>query len=180
MKKIVNPSTKKMIGSKSSGSLLVKRLDSLEINPKNEEWRARFCDKLIEYSLDPKSNHMKGFCVKNRIAVRTMEELVKRWPDIKEAWLDAKEFLGSHRYNSVWEKEGEKDLFFRDQHRYDADWHKEVNEYNAQLKKDDAHAIDLSRQVFVLQTIPHTGKVKPLEKKKEVISDLEKEEKYGK
>jgi hypothetical protein len=86
------------------------------------------------------------FCKKYRIPYNTLNNLVRKYPDIADAFREMKLYIASRRRVGSMTKKYDRESCHRDLHRYDPEW-KEVDKYHADMKTEDdkrAHTFNIT------------------------------------
>lgn len=104
--------------------------------PDKEAWRKRLIFSLFEWLKDPDNIMIEDFCYEYKLPVATFYEWRTKYPDIKQASIEVKRFLGARRRKGAIQGRYNFAAAFRDMHCYDPNWGKEVDKYHADLKND--------------------------------------------
>lgn len=125
--------------------------------PDKDKWRERLILSLYEWAYKDSSYEMMGFCMEKAIPRRTLADWVSKFPDISDAYSEAKLMIATRRRTGALLRKLDKDVVFRDIHRYDPE-ENEVNQYHAALKKNDSSS---DRNItIVIPPMPSVEEVK--------------------
>lgn len=105
------------------------------------EWRARYCDALLQFASDPKNLYTLDFCKEYHFDRNQMQRLKDRHPEIAKAHVRFLMMIGLNRVHYVKTHPSAGIWLAKDMHRYDPEWD-ENNKYNALMKKIEALAED--------------------------------------
>lgn len=104
--------------------------------PEKDDWRKRFIVTLLEWASKDDSLEITDFPIEMKMHRSLFYSWVARWPDIKEAFDQAKLMLASRRKKGALTRKFDKDVVFKDLHKYDPEWH-EINKYHSDMKKEE-------------------------------------------
>lgn len=120
--------------------------ETLAIYPGKDEWRERLVYSLLSWSEKKESLEIMQFCIEYKIPYSTMKEWVEKYPDVKEAYNNAKLVLASHRRVGTMNKKLDGVYAYKDMHVLDPEWHA-INKYHSDMKKEEekqAHTFIIS------------------------------------
>ena len=115
--------------------------------PGKEEWRERLIHAMYAWAEKEESLVMSDFTCQMRIAYMTFSDWLDKYPDIKNAWIQAKYIVGNRLKRGILTKTFDKEVVFKDLHKYDPEWH-EINVYQANLKVEH----DRQPTTFIINT----------------------------
>lgn len=123
---------------------------SLERNIGNETWRKRLINTLLTWASDESSVELVYFFRDYNIARSTFYEWVALYPDLHDAFVNAKLFIAGNRRNGSIKRKFEPNSAYRGLYKFDPE-EKEIDSYIADLKKSSGEgmigfvAIDTSK-----------------------------------
>jgi hypothetical protein len=109
---------------------------ALRNNPTSKAWRETLAEKILEFGMKDDTLEIMEFCFQNRILWKTLSDWRKKYPELQDAWDEAKLMIAARRRKGTIKKEYSGEYAYRDLHLYDPEW-KEVNKYHAALKNQD-------------------------------------------
>lgn len=107
--------------------------DAHRFFPGVDQLRERLIYTLLEWARDPDHLDTTQFLSEYYIPPRRMNEWIQRYPDVKEAWEQARLLLAGHRRVGSMKRKLDPKSCFRDIYRYDPS-EAEVDERAAKLK----------------------------------------------
>ncbi len=107
-----------------------------ELFPSKESFRQRVAYTILKWSETDEALDLGQFFMVYKIPRETFRAWCAKYPDIKQAYLDAKLNVATRRRLGALNKQFEKEVVFKDMHTYDSDY-LEINQYHASLRKDE-------------------------------------------
>ena len=109
--------------------------DSHRFYPGSDEIRKRLIYTLLEWAKDPENIETGQFLAQHYIPHRTMYDWIDKYPDVKQAWKDARMMIASHRRVGSMKRKLDPKSCYRDLYRYDPS-ENEVDERQLRLHKN--------------------------------------------
>jgi hypothetical protein len=110
--------------------------ETLNLYPGKDEWRQRLIYTLLKWSERKESLEIMQFCIEYKIPRSTLWEWVDKYPDVKEAYENAKLAVACHRRLGSMNKKLDGVYAYKDMHMYDPTWHA-INKYHSDMKKEE-------------------------------------------
>jgi hypothetical protein len=104
--------------------------------PQKQDWRQRFICTLLEWASLETSVEITDFALEMKMRRQTVKDWAAKYPDIKDAYDQAKLMIGSRKRKGALTRKFDKDVVFKDLHRYDPEW-LEINKYHSDMKKEE-------------------------------------------
>lgn len=101
--------------------------------PGVSQLRERLIFTLHEWAQDPENIEIGQFTIKYQIPFQTMYEWIDTYPDVKQAWKQAKMMLASHRRVGSMKRKLDPKSCYRDMYKYDPS-ENEVDERASRLR----------------------------------------------
>ncbi len=114
--------------------------------PEKNDWRNRFIYTLLEWASKDDSLEITDFALEMKMRRMTINDWTHKYPDIKEAYDQAKLMIGSRRRKGSMLKKLDGSYAYKDMHKYDPEW-LEINKYHSDMKKEEekqAHTFIIS------------------------------------
>ena len=120
--------------------------DAYMLFPDKDDWRKRFIATLITWAYRDDSLEIVDFALEMKMYRSMLYRWIEKYPDIREAYEQAKLIISSRRRKGALTKKFDRDVVFRDMHVYDPEW-LAINKYHSDMKKDEekqAHTFIIS------------------------------------
>lgn len=120
--------------------------ETLGVYAGKDEWREKLIYTLLKWSEKQTSLEIMQFCLEYKIPYTTMKEWIEKYPDVKQAYNNAKLSIGCHRRIGSMNKKLDGAYAYKDMHIYDPEWHA-INKYHSDMKKEEekqAHTFIIS------------------------------------
>jgi hypothetical protein len=137
--------------------------ETLFLYPSKDEWRQKLIYTMMKWSENETSLEVLQFCMKYKIPRTTLQEWIKKYPEVEDAFSNMKLSLACHRRVGTMEKKLDGAYAYKDMHVYDEQWHP-INKYHSDMKKEE----EKQAHTFIISD------VKPrIVSKEEMLSDSE-------
>ena len=103
--------------------------------PEKDGWQKRIIYSLFQWLENPENIMIEDFCYEHKIPVRTFRSWKTIYPQIGEAIIEAKIFIGARRRKGTMQFKYQYGSAYRDMHQYEPEW-KEVDQYHAALSAE--------------------------------------------
>jgi hypothetical protein len=110
--------------------------ETLNIYPGKDEWRQRLIYTLLKWAEKQTSLEIMQFCIEYKIPRSTLWEWVDKYPEVKEAYNNAKLAVACHRRMGSMNKKLDGAYAYKDMHMYDPEWHS-INKYHSDMRKEE-------------------------------------------
>jgi hypothetical protein len=111
--------------------------ETLSVYAGKDEWREKLIYTLLTWSSKQTSLEVMQFCMEYKIPYSTMKEWIEKYPDIKQAYNNAKLSIACHRRLGSMNKKLDGAYAYKDMHMYDPEWHA-VNKYHSDMRTEEA------------------------------------------
>lgn len=105
--------------------------------PSKHEWRQKLIYTMEKFSESPDSLTVLQFTHRYKIPYQTLVGWLAKYPDLKEAYGLMKSSMAMRRQVGAIKNDLNMAAAYKDMHRYDPTWGKEVDQYHADLKKEE-------------------------------------------
>lgn len=119
--------------------------DAFMLFPGKDDWRKRFACTLLTWASKEDSVEITDFALEMKMRRSTINEWAAKYPDLKDAYDQARLMIASRRKKGALIRKYDKDVVFKDLHRYDPEW-LEINKYHSDMKKDE----DKQNHTFII------------------------------
>ena len=111
--------------------------DTLAAYAGKDEWRERLIYTLLKWAEKPSSLEVMQFCIEFKLPYSTFKQWVEKYPEIKQAYSEAKLILACHRRVGSMNKKLDGAYAYKDMHVYDPEW-LAINKYHSDMKTEEA------------------------------------------
>jgi len=111
--------------------------ESMGVYAGKDEWREKLIYTLLVWSERPTSLEIMQFCIEYKLPYMTLKEWIEKYPEIKEAYNNAKLVVACHRRVGSMNKKLDGAYAYKDMHVLDPEWHA-VNKYHSDMRTEEA------------------------------------------
>lgn len=111
--------------------------ESLCFFPGKDEWRQALIHTMLTYFEDEEVLLIEDFLQHYRIPRQTFYKWTLKYDDLRFAFSEVKLLIGARRRKGCFKNSYHYQSSYRDMHCYDYDWSPQVDNYHAELKKQE-------------------------------------------